>query len=351
MYKSILFHILLWVFTFFRVVGYCGSYEIWECSGNALKVTAKEGTKEGIIDRAGTELSNIRVASHKRIKKHYPSPHSELLGGILLGVNDIKNTPTFNDVVRDVGTIHVIVVSGYNINLVFAGVYRIIGTKYKARNTLLAITATFIYAVISGFDPPVIRAWIMGSIVGLGAYYGRKVDVTQILWFSGIFIVAVSPAILFSLSFQLSFLATLGLICYADIVSKMFNVKNTIFTDLSATLAAQLLVWPLIAYHFDRVSIISPLVNSFVLWLVPISTVMGGLYLAGTFISSTLGSLISYVVMVPLDLFIRLCFYFSQFPYSNITFSPTRNFLLVYYACILLMPYAIKKRDERKESI
>ncbi len=344
MHRGHILYLLFATITYLRVTNYCQSYFIWKCTEVVEQSEERGRSFLGIEDK----VLKFRELSNKKIKQNLPSPHSELLGGVLLGINDINNTPTFNDVVRDVGTVHVIVVSGYNINLVFAFVYRIIGKKYSYRNLLIALTATLVYAVISGFDPPVVRAWIMGSIVCLGTFYGRKIDVTQILLFSGFVMVSINPTYLYSLSFQLSFLAALGLIMFADLFSGLFKSKNALFSDLISTLAAQVLVWPLIAYHFERVSIISPLVNSLVLWLIPLSTVVGGLYLVASFLNVYLGQVFSYIIMVPLDIFIEVCYFFSTFPYSNIIFKPSIQFIWFYYFMAMAVPRLLKKNEFTK---
>jgi competence protein ComEC len=256
-----------------------------------------------------------------------------------IGVNDLKTVPKFNNASKVTGTVHVVVVSGYNISLVFGLVIAIIGSQYKMRNLLIALSATFLYALISGFEPPVIRAWVMGSIAAWGKYYGRSLDGARLLFFSGLVMILYNPEFLFSLSFQLSFMATLSLCLFSDPISvliKRFIGKNRGFLveDLTSTLSAQILVWPLISNYFGTVSVISPAVNPLILWTVPISTVLGMVMLLLTFISAFLSKIFIYVVFVPLDLYVQIVSWFGSLKWASVNFELSTVLLVIYYLVI-----------------
>ena len=288
------------------------------------------------------EVNAFQTAATKQIRKFFPSPHSELLLGMLLGIDDLKLIPTFNDVLKDTGTVHIVVVSGYNISLVFDLVIRLIGTKYKLRNLIAAQFVTLVYSVITGFEPPVIRAWIMGSIASWGKFYGRSIQALQVLVFSGLVMGIVNPHYLYSLSFQLSFLATLSLILYTNPISAFTKnfIKNDSFilTDLSTTLAAQVLVWPLISYRFGRISLLSPLVNCLVLWNVPLATVLGGAFLFLSFIHALPAQILFFVVYPPLEIFVEVVRFFAQFKVFILNFQLDVRWLLAYYIALFIFP-------------
>lgn len=267
------------------------------------------------------------------VRKYLPSPHSELLLGLLIGLNDLKKVSRFNDVLLATGTIHVVVVSGYNINLVFNLIISFLGSKYKLRNLIIAQAVTFIYAVICGFGAPAIRALIMGSIVSWGAFYGRKVDTFRVLLASAIAMIAVVPPFIFSLSFQLSFLATLSLVLFSNV----FTDDIGLLSDFKTTISAQILVWPLISYEFGRISLISPLVNWIILWTVPVATILGFIFVVLSPISSYFGSILSHTLFLPLDIFINIVRYFGNLNFSNVNYRISLNFLISYYIAVLFM--------------
>lgn len=344
--------ISLAIFAFVRILLAC-NFAVVQCQ-LAYKTSAKNtlGGYNGVEnkknpttfgDLIGLWIQLVREKFTRKVRSYFPSPHSELLLGMLLGIDDLKMIPRFNDVLKSTGTIHVVVVSGYNISLVFEIVIQFIGSKYKLRNLLTAQFVTFLYAVISGFQPPVIRSWIMGSIASWGRFYGRSVEAAQILVFSALVMLAVNPMYLFSLSFQLSFLATLGLILYSDTVQHFFKYKNVLIDDLASTISAQILVWPLISHVFGRISLVSPFVNALILWTVPVATVTGMIFLPLSLVSSLLSEVFMWVVFVPLDIFIRTTKFFALFKFSYINHTVSAGFMFFYYLIVLTLPYLLKK--------
>lgn len=259
----------------------------------------------------------IHKYSNNVVKKVLPSPHKELLLGMTIGDDGFSNLPTFNDMLRKTGTIHVVVVSGFNISLVYGLLFKIFGSPYKLRNLVFAGIGALVYAGISGFDPPVIRSWIMGSIFTLGKYYGRKIDTLQVLMFSAIIMLLINPLYLISLSFQLSFLATLGLVLFSERISKLMPNNNVLFQDLTATLSAQTLVVPLLMYRFGTLSLISPIVNMLILWTVPLITVLGGLLLILGWIP-VIGDILGFACFLPLEFFTFMVEMFSKIPFAQI---------------------------------
>ncbi|HSX39013.1 MAG TPA: ComEC/Rec2 family competence protein [Candidatus Saccharimonadales bacterium] len=290
-------------------------------------------------------FASIRNSATKNIRKYIPSPHSELLLGMLLGIDDLKTIPRFSDMLRSTGTIHIVVVSGYNISLVFELIISVIGTQYKLKNLVIAQILTLVYSLLTGFQPPVIRAWIMSSIVSWGRYSGRRIEALQVLIFSALAMLCFNPLYLLSLSFQLSFLATLSLVLYAEAFSKLFSKKlrnKALIADLSTTLAAQVLVWPLISSYFGRISLISPFVNCLILWTVPLATVLGGIFLITTYVNSILAHLFVWIVYPPLDIFVQVIRFFSKFNFAVVDYKISTLALLIYYFFVLSFSYFYK---------
>ena len=143
------------------------------------------------------------------------------------------------------------------------------------------------------------------------------------------------PLLLFSLSFQLSFMATLSLMLYSPSFEVFFKgilgEKTILISDLSTTLGAQVLVWPLISYVFGRISIISPVVNALVLWTVPFATIAGFIFLALTYINSFLSLFFSYIVTLPLYFFIKVVAFFASFSKASLDIRVGLPFFISYY--------------------
>lgn len=277
----------------------------------------------------------IRETLVTTVRESLPDPQAPLLLGTILGVKS-GFPPDFYEALRVTGTLHVVVVSGYNISVVINTLARILGfVPLKIRFALtLGFVAFFVFLV--GLEAPVVRAAIMGMIALLGTVLGRQGDALRALLVSGAFMLILSPDWATELSFQLSFLATLGLILIFPLFDGLFPGRGMLLReDLLTTLSAQMMVWPLIAYHFGQVSLLSPLVNSLVLWTIPIITYLG-------LVTVTIGSIInniSVLIMIPLrpflDFFIWIVNLFSSWKVGYFEVSAFSLSGLILYFAIL----------------
>lgn len=292
-----------------------------------------------------TFFSDYKSKTVKQVRSHLPSPHSELLLGMTIGLDEFNDVPIFKQNLKDTGTIHVVVVSGFNISLVYNLILSILGSIYSRKNFLIALFITLFYSVLSGFEPPVIRSWIMGSIISFAKFSGRKVPIISVLLFSAILMLVVNPLFIFSISFHLSFLATLSLVLFSEPMAIFISQsKNILVQDLLATLSAQVLVLPYISYVFGTVSVLSPIVNALVLWTVPLATVFGGVYLLVSLISTKLAYLISVVIYMPLDFFTLVVDLFSKISFISMPYKMPIQFLIFYYLVVAVFYYVFKKR-------
>lgn len=293
-------------------------------------------------------FSYVRNRCIELINSSFPSPHSELLLGMTVGIDNLSNFPKFKEALKNTGTIHVVVVSGFNISLVFDSVVKLLGSRYKLRNVLIAQFMTFLYAVLSGFESPVVRSLVMGSILSWGKYYGRGLNTLLVLIISGLLMILIQPLYFFNLSFRLSFMATLGLILFSDIFKVLFkNSSITFIEDFSSGLSAQLLVWPLIAYYFGTVSVISLIVNTLILWTVSFTTIFGSLFLIVSFIHHYIGYLFLIPLYVLLDIFVKSVFFFNQFTWGYFEFKLNLFSLLSYYVLLFGIYLYINKKLQR----
>lgn len=278
------------------------------------------------------------------VNTSFPSPHSELLLGMTVGLDLLSAVPGFKAGLKNTGTIHVVGVSGFNISLVFNSVIKLIGSKYKLRNVLIAQCMTFVYAVLTGFEPPVVRALVMGSIISWGKYYGRGMDTLLVLITSALVMIIIQPMYFFNLSFRLSFMATLGLILFSNIIAKLLrNPEFVLAEDFIAGVSAQLLVWPILSYYFGTVSIISLLVNTLILWTVSFTTIFGSLFLLMSFISIFLSSLFLIPLYVLLEIFVKSVEFFNTFSWGYFEFKLSLSYLILYYLVLVVLLIKVNK--------
>lgn len=268
--------------------------------GFEIQASSVQELQKGDIENL---LFSLRKNLQTRVNDHFPQPQSELLSGILLGIKSNLSREFKADLVNT-GTIHVVVVSGYNIVLIGSFILLLAPLLGRKKTTLVALLLIFLYTVLVGFSAPTLRALIMGASALLAVLLGRRTIAFYALCFSALIMLLLNPEFLWDISFQLTFAATLGVLLFTKpIEAKLTKLPKWFSETLATTLAAQTLVVPLIFYYFGSVSLMSPLVNTLVLWTVPVSTMLGFIFLGLTFVSNALANLISYLLVLPLTFF------------------------------------------------
>lgn len=240
---------------------------------------------------AGRLVFRFKEQALAAIGHIFPEPQASLLSGILLGV-DSSIPESLQQAFRRTGTSHIVAISGFNITII-AGVFlqslrRLLGER-RARP--VAIFAVGLYAVLAGADASVVRAAIMGGLVIFANGLGRPTAGLSALMFAAWAMTLWNPGALWDVGFQLSVAATLGLILYADPLTRAAErlAARALNRDTAArvvgllseftilTLAAQLATLPLIAFYFHQISIVSLLANLIVLPVQPQVMILGGL--------------------------------------------------------------------------
>ena len=290
-------------------------------------------------------LDYYRNLIYTRLQEFYPSPHVELLVGSTIGYDVLKNVLTFNDILRSSGTMHVVVVSGFNIVLLFSFIEKFLGSILKIRNYIAALIITLLYAVFAGFDYPVIRAWFMCLLSYSAKYLGLKVSSLHIIMFSGLLILSLNPMSIHDMSFQLSFLAVIGIFMINPLFENIYpKMLQTPFgTDFITSISAQLLVWPILSYKFGALSIISPFVNALVLWTIPRITILGMIAIP-LLVVKPVSRVLSIFVYPFLDFFVEVVSLFGSLSISYLNIKISLPFLVGYYIFLFVFLVTCTRR-------
>ncbi len=245
-----------------------------------------------------TFLLNNKESFMMRIERLIPEPQVGLAEGLLLGIKRAMSDETLADF-RTTGIVHIVVLSGFNVMLVVSFVQFIFGYFLPLRPRIIAsFIAIVAFAITVGMTATVTRASIMASLLLLAQYLGRSYEALRGLFIAGAFMILINPHLLvYDIGFQLSFVATWGLILVAPHLEVMFATSPLTVKGRSyvvATLATQIAVTPLLLYHVGELSVISPIVNLLIL------PVVAGAML-GTFITGTV-SIFSETLAYPFAL-------------------------------------------------
>src|SRR5688572_20116596 len=324
--------------------------------GNPLSVALY-----GIKDRALTNIYRM-----------FPDPESSLMAGILLGV-DTGLTRELQDAFKNTGTAHIIAISGFNISII-AGIFFVFFSRFfgERRGAVIAIVVIALYTIIVGADAAVVRAAIMGSLALFAKQVGRRQFALNTLLAVAFMMTLWNPLFVWDVGFQLSFFATLGLILYADPFSKFANrVITKYFPSSTAersaelfsefvllTLAAQLTTIPIMAYHFQRISLVSFIANPFILPAQPAVMILGGLAVLLSLVWFPLGQLMAWIVWPFVVYTIRMVEIFDRVPHGTLFLGDLSIwFVILFYAVLFLLTFGgsqlrewfqFAKRDQLK---
>lgn len=266
----------------------------------------------------------------RNITQSIPEPEASLAGGILLGVKQSLGAELLQKF-RETGVSHIIVLSGYNIAIVASIVARMIIFMPTIIQLLFSVFAVILFAIMVGGGATVIRATIMVLVVIIARATGRESNALRGLCVAGIIMVTMNPPILlYDISFQLSFMATLAIITLAPALERYFKwIKNTTLKEiLITTTATQLFVLPLILYQMGSISLVGIIVNIFVLPVIPIAMLIVSLVAVFSWVP-LLGSITAFFSYLLLAYIIEVVLLFAKIPFASLSGIPFPLWALV----------------------
>ena len=205
-----------------------------------------------------------------------PEPEAALGAGILLGVR-ASIAPEINDAFATAGLTHVVAISGWNIAIVaalVAAMARPLERRPGGRWTTALVASATVggYVVLTGASPSVVRAALMAGAMLVARLGGSRAHAASALGLAAVVMLLAAPAVLWDVGFQLSLLATGGLIWFgAGIERRLPGWPAWIREPVALTLAAQLTTLPVILVNFERLSLVAPIANVLVVPFVPIA--------------------------------------------------------------------------------
>ncbi len=280
------------------------------------------------VERVGAAEGNAvlstllatKGAFMRALESVLPEPYAGLGEGLLLGVKRALGAD-LEEVFRVTGIIHIVVLSGYNVTIVAEAIMRVLARFFRVRTRVIfGIAAIAAFALTAGLSATVLRASLMAVLVLAARATGRIYDVMRALMLAGTAMLLVNPMLLvFDPGFQLSFLATVGLIVLAPLIEAHLSWVPTrlqIREFLTATIATQLFVLPLLLYSIGQFSLVSVVVNVLVLPAVPAAMLMTFLTGVIGLASTTLALPVGFGAYLFLRYIIEVAEWFAGIPYA-----------------------------------
>lgn len=303
-------------------------------------------------------LFSVKGMFSRSIERILPEPHAAFLKGLLIGERQ-SFSEELREELRTTGTTHLVALSGYNITIVGDNLLRLL------RFLLVPFAAAFWaatvgivgFVLLTGAQASVVRAAIMGLLVLIARREGRQYRMQNALAFAAFVMLVQNPKILrFDVAFQLSFLATLGLVYGSPLFERWYDRarsrvwlllrdagilreyrgererkrprRRMIRETLVTTLGAQLFVAPLLVFSFGSISLVSPVANLFVLPTIPYTMFAGFIAALAGLLATAAGRVVAWAAWLLLEYELRVIGAFAAIPHAAIE-SRAVGFIIV----------------------
>ncbi|XLQ20322.1 MAG: ComEC/Rec2 family competence protein [Candidatus Moraniibacteriota bacterium] len=304
------------------------------------------GFEQSILSR----LAVFRNKMESIVNNIIPSPQAALANGLLFGGDDRLSDELQNNF-STTGMTHIVAVSGYNVSVIVAvvmGIVIFMGVN-RRHSVIFAILAVIFFVALIGFPSSGVRAAIMGSMILIAASYGRVSHAYGAIFFTGAIMIAFNPLLLrYDVGFQLSFLATLGIVAVYPILEKYFVSKNKAFgivDILLLTVSAQILVLPIIAYNFHTISVVSLLANILILPIIPVTMLLVFMTVVSSFVFYPIALMFGWMAYFLLSYEIFIIDILSKISWSSIAVEDVNiMWFIIYYVIVVSIVYFVNKK-------
>jgi competence protein ComEC len=308
----------------------------------------------------------LRTRIGKQIDEAVPAEQSGIYRAILIGDRSHVDENTL-EIFKGSGTTHILAISGLHMAvigmLLYAGIFWFLSRSEKLLlhftlkkwAAFLSLPVLLSYGLLAGMNNPVFRAVIMSSIVIIAICTNRQKSPGTLLAFAALLILTIDPLQLFTVSFQLSFSAIIGILFLLPILKKMFydstdsptllslpkRIFSWIIACLLVSLVANLASAPIVFYSFNRFSTVGPIANLVIEPLICLwSLTAGFLSIPLIFIKPEISSFLLQVGAIGLDAAMQVALFFSSFSFSTV-WLPTPSLWLIFVYFFILIVLAV----------
>lgn len=252
------------------------------------------------------------------LSRYLPDNTFAFLSALMTGDKSaLYSDSQLNYILTQAGLSHVVAVSGMHVSFVVALAMMLFGQQI---GWTFSVVFIILFAVMTGMPPSVLRAVLMQSLFLLAPVLRREADGITSISFALMILLIVNPFAVSSIGLQLSFLAMTGIIIVTPRSIEWFERKCSfnnelllkvyrfITVSLSSSLGATIFTAPLCAYYFGPISVLGPLTNLLVLWIVPVCFAGGFLLYILNFVIPVAASAVAFL----LDICVSFVFFVSE---------------------------------------
>ncbi len=274
-------------------------------------------------------------------KPYLNEENNSLITSIILGQSDYLDEDNVK-LYRDMGLSHILAVSGLHIGIISSFLIFIIsrlGIKRKS-NTIITLIFIWSYGYIIGYPPSIVRASLLFSFLYLSKIIHKPFDSLNILSLAALILLFINPYSLFSIGFQLSFIASASIVVFTERIAYLFYPLEGKFIDtVSGLLAVNIGVSPLQAYYFNRINLIGFLSNILIVPILSFSLIIAFIMIGLEFVLPSLNSVFGTILNSSLNLQFLILRFMEKSPINLIRiFSPeiiTIIYIFIFFFIVL----------------
>lgn len=301
----------------------CDEVEIIDINSNSSVIKAIVDYKTNLVEITKANLNQ---------------PYSDLLLGMVFG-DDVQMSLHLYDDIKNSGTAHVIAASGYNINLVVSLAF--IFNKYLNRTKLVILgdLLLILYLLMVGLDNiPAKRAIIMQIYLTTAWIFGKKANIYYSLSICLLLLFFENIYVYKSLSFLLTFVATIGIILFFKPLRNLINKKIKdiwLCEAIAISTVSTIATIPVLSMFFGKVSAISVFSNILIAPLIPLIFYSGFGFLI--LISIGIRSMfLNFIIYCMLEIFIKIIDLLGGLNFSTLKFNTNIYLILLSIGVILI---------------
>jgi competence protein ComEC len=314
------------------------------------KYLRQEGTFAGLIGRQINILDDEHPWGWWQVREKIGRSQSRLLGvpegplvsAMVLGSKAVDLPYDIRDLFVKAGLAHALAASGFQTSLILGVVLQLTRRTNKATQITLGSLGLITFLFLSGFQPAVLRAVIMGFAALLGLALERNVKQLGSLLIAATLLLLFNPLWIWDLGFQLSFLATLGLVVTASPITQRLDwLPPAIASLISVPLAATIWTLPRLLEFSSVIPVYSVPLNILTTPFISIISIGGMISGLVSLISPDLGGTLASFLYYPTHLLIQMVEFFVKLPGSLVAVGSISIlqmltiYILIILACLV----------------
>lgn len=309
----------------------------------------------GVIDLIANKIRN---SMKEKIEQNLSNETSELLSGILIGEKSNLKKEIQEDF-RDSSLSHVLAISGMHVSYVILGITFVISKikLSKKMSKIVTILLLLFFIILTGKTASVTRACFMSSYIILASLLHKKAHVLGSISISLLIILIINPYFILDIGLQLSYGGTIGIVLIYSILKKyrkkkeekcskfkkvIHKIKDKILDTILITISANLVIFPIVLFHYNTMSFTFIISNLLVFSIIGIIIILGFISVFTSYIISPLAKVMFFFLQIFLNLLTQIAHFCAELPLSKVYFPTPKIYVIILYYLFLIYIILVK---------